>query len=335
MRLRGTVVRIALSALLAAGAVVALLANDQLELVALEAHLRELGLWGPAAFVASFALATVLFVPGSLFGLTGGILFGPLWGTVWNLAGGTLGATISFVVARYIAGSWVATKISGRLQVIVQRVEAEGWRFVALTRLIPVIPFNLLNYALGLTRIRLSQFFLATLVCMAPGAAAYAWLGHAGKAAMAGNSEALRYGLVGLGLFALVAFLPRLVRRMNETPGAWITVAGLKRRLASDAPTIIIDVREPEEFLGPLGRIPGTRNIPLSDVPARLNEISNANGAATILVCRTDKRSAKAAEVLRTGAIRNVCVLQGGMEEWSRSVAALDLNQGTDGRAGG
>jgi len=95
---------------------------------------------------------------------------------------------------------------------LIAGVEAEGWRFVALTRLVPLFPFNLLNYALGLTRIRFWHYVLATLICMAPGAAAYTWLGYAGREAATGSNSALNYGLSGLALLALVAFLPGLLR---------------------------------------------------------------------------------------------------------------------------
>ena len=74
-------------------------------------------------------------------------------------------------------------------------MEAEGWRFVAFVRLVPLFPFNLLNYALGLTRIPLVAYVLASLVCMAPGTLAYTWLGYAGREAIAGNDAAIRYGL--------------------------------------------------------------------------------------------------------------------------------------------
>ena len=114
-----------------------------------------IGLWAPLAHVVVFAVGTVLFVPGLLFGLAGGVLFGPVWGTVLNLTGATLGATAAFLVARYIAADWVEGKAGGRLERPHAGVEAEGWRFVAFVRLVPLFPFNLLNYALGLTRIPL------------------------------------------------------------------------------------------------------------------------------------------------------------------------------------
>lgn len=205
-----------LAALLAAGLGGAFLQRDQLDLPALEAAVGGLGPWGAAAFAALFAAGTVLFLQGSMFGLVGGALFGPLWGTVVNLAAGTLGAMLAFLVARHLAEDWVARRVGGRLRQVVDGVEAEGWRFVALVRLVPVVPFNLANYALGLTRIPLGQYVLTTTAAMLPGTAGYAWLGHAGRSALVGGEEAaLRYGLLGLAALAAIAFLPRLFRRVR------------------------------------------------------------------------------------------------------------------------
>lgn len=164
----------------------------------------------------------MLFFSGALLGLAGGALFGPIWGTVWNLLGATLGATIAFLLARGIAGRWVAQHLGGLLRRLVDGVGAEGWRFVALMRLVPLVPFNLLNYALGLTSISLPVYVLASLVCMLPGTIAYTWLGYAGRSAAAGDMSALRYGLVGLGVLAVIAFVPRLLRRLRVKEPAWI-----------------------------------------------------------------------------------------------------------------
>jgi uncharacterized membrane protein YdjX (TVP38/TMEM64 family) len=194
--------------------------RDSLDPALIESSIRDLGLWAPLAHVVLFALATVLFVPGAIFGLAGGAIFGPLWGMVLNLAGAILGASGSFLIARYLAADWVRRKAGGRLERLIAGVEAEGWRFVAFTRLVPLFPFNLLNYALGLTRIPLTHYVLASLVCMAPGTLAYTWLGHAGREALAGDATAIRYGLIALALLAAVAFLPRLVRRIRAArPG--------------------------------------------------------------------------------------------------------------------
>jgi uncharacterized membrane protein YdjX (TVP38/TMEM64 family) len=212
---RDRLLRLILASMVALGAAWVVLVRHQLDASEFVTIVDSLGSWAPMAFVAAFATGTVLLVPGSLFGLAGGVLFGPLWGTICNLLGGTVGAAMAFLIARYVAGDWISKKLGGRLKRVVESAEGEGWRFVALMRLIPVVPFNLLNYALGLTRIRFADFVIATLVCMVPGTAAYAWLGHAGRAAMAGDNDALRYGLIGLSVLAAIAFLPRFIRRLR------------------------------------------------------------------------------------------------------------------------
>jgi uncharacterized membrane protein YdjX (TVP38/TMEM64 family) len=219
--------------------------RDRLDPALVESSVRSLGLWAPMAHVVFFALGAILFVPGALFGLAGGALFGPVWGSILNLAGATIGATAAFVVARYVAAGWVRRKAGGRLERLVSGVEAEGWRFVAFTRLVPQFPFNLLNYALGLTRIPLIPYVLASLICMAPGALAFTWLGYAGREAIAGNDAAIRYGLIGFALLGAVAFLPRLVRRLRgQATARWIEIEELAAHLKNSDGIAVIDVRE-------------------------------------------------------------------------------------------
>ena len=183
----------------------------------LEAELRGMGRWAPPVFIALYAAATVLFVPGSVMTLAGGALFGPLWGTLCNIIGAVLGATLAFVAARYVAADFVARRAGGRLKALVEGVEAEGWRFVAFVRLVPLFPFNLLNYALGLTRIRIAEYVIASAVCMLPGGFAYTYLGYAGREAAAHGAGAIRNIALAAGLLAAVALLPRLVRRFRPT----------------------------------------------------------------------------------------------------------------------
>lgn len=316
---RRLVLRAGLLAVVGAAAAGAwLMLGTGFDAAVVEAAVGQLGGFAPLIFVGAFALATVLFLPGSIFGLAGGVLFGPLWGAVWNLAGATLGATAAFLLAKFVGSHWISARADGRLKDVLSGVEAEGWRFVALTRLAPIVPFNVLNFALGLTRIPLAHYVLASLVCMAPGAAAFAWLGHAGRSAMAGDAVAVRYGMLGLAMVALIAFLPGLIRRFRSRPAPWISAQDLKRRLNGNPRPIIVDVRGADEFPGPMGIIPGALNIPLADLAARSQELQNLAGRPVVLVCRTDKRSAKAAAVLRGRGVAGVVVLQGGMEAWGR-----------------
>lgn len=315
----GVVFRILIAAAIAGAAVLLAVYRDRFDPAVVEGAIVSLGPWAPIAHIALFTIATVLFVPGAILGLAGGALFGPLWGTIFNLIGAALGATASFLVARYVASGWVRRKAGPRLQRLIAGVEEEGWRFVAFTRLVPLFPFNLLNYALGLTRIPLLQYVLASLVCMLPGTLAFTWLAHAGREALAGHDTAIQYGLIALALLATIAFLPRLVRRMRrQQPFRWMNPPDLADAMQR-AGTVIIDVRGADEFVGPLGHIPGARNLPVDELPRQLAELAGLRDQPVILVCRTDKRSANAAALLHDAGFRKLCVLRGGMEQWNKS----------------
>jgi uncharacterized membrane protein YdjX (TVP38/TMEM64 family)/rhodanese-related sulfurtransferase len=329
MMLRSVLARLSLALAILVGALWLALNRAQLDPAAVESVLRSLGPWGVAAHVVLFALGTVLFVPGALFGLAGGALLGPFWGTVANLAGATLGATAAFLVARYAAADWARQKAGARLDRLIKGVEAEGWRFVAFTRLVPLIPFNLLNYALGLTRIHLGAYVLASLVCMAPGALAYAWLGYASREAAAGNAVAIRYGMLGLAALAAVAFLPRLLRRLRGREIVrWIDAGELAGRLDGESAMAVIDVRGPDEFAGPLGHIPGARSLPLNELAQRLAELGSLTENPIVLVCHTDRRSASAAALLGDAGFREVAVLRGGMVRWTEAGLPVSDRQG-------
>jgi uncharacterized membrane protein YdjX (TVP38/TMEM64 family) len=208
--------RIATLALLAAGIAIAVSYRGRLDAVALQDWVGAAGAAGPFMFVAAYAVATVLFVPGSILTLAGGALFGPVAGTLYSLTGATIGASAAFMLARCLAADWAARRIGGRLAQLVEGVEHEGWRFVAFVRLVPLFPFNALNYALGLTRIRLAHYVATSFLCMLPGAAAYTYLGYAGREALAGAEGLIQKGLLAIGLLALVVFLPRLVARIRR-----------------------------------------------------------------------------------------------------------------------
>jgi len=308
--------RLVLALLLVTAAALAVVYRDQINPATLDAWLGSLGPWAPVGYIVIYALATVALVPGAIFGLAGGVLFGAIWGSLWNLLGATLGATLAFLVARYIAADWVARKAGGLLKRLVEGVDAEGWRFVALVRLVPLFPFNLSNYALGLTRIPLQHYVIATLVFIVPGVVAYTWLGHAGRGALSGEAGAVRYGLFALALLAAIALLPRLVGRMRGS-FTWIEPKELKHRLDGGEGVTVIDVRGPDEFTGPFGHIAAARNIPIAELDSRLAELAGLERTPLVLVCRTDKRSATAARTLRVAGFAQVSVLRRGMEQWN------------------
>lgn len=300
--------------------------RERFDAAALESWVRGLGAVAPLVFIAIYALGAVLFAPGSVLTLAGGALFGPVWGTLYNLVGATIGATLAFLVARYLAQDWVSRKAGGKLKQLLDGVDAEGWKFVAFTRLVPVFPFNLLNYALGLTRIRLAHYVAATFVFMLPGAIAYTYLGYAGREAAAGAEGVIQKGLLALALLALVAFLPRLIKRLRAGGGGdvpTITSAELKTKLAQGEDIQVLDVRAAQDTSGPLGSIPGALNIPLDDLPKRLAELEARRARPLAVVCRTNRMSGKAVQMLRDRGFTQAVLVSDGMVGWSGGNASI------------
>lgn len=309
-----TALQLAAGATLIAAIATAVVFREQLDLALVDRWTASAGPARPLLFVLIYAAAAVLFLPGSLLTLAGGALFGPAWGTLWNLCGATLGATIAFLLARHLGADWVRKRLGGRLERLFTGVEKEGWRFVAFTRLVPLFPFNLLNYALGVTRIGLVPYVVATFVGMFPAAVAYTYLGHAGRAALAGDEGLIRTGLAALALLAMVAFLPRLVGRLRTGP--WIGVDELRQWLQGKTPPLLLDVRTAQEFNGEQGHLQGATNLPVEELRDRLDELQPYLESPIAIVCRTDRRSAQAAQILAAAGFGQAQVVRGGMTAW-------------------
>lgn len=182
-----------------------------------------LGFWGPAVFIAGYSVAVVAFVPASLLTLAAGAIFGLGAGTVYVFAAATVGSCLAFLVSRYLARGWVERRVEGnpRFEAIDRAVGEQGRKIVFLLRLSPVFPFNLLNYALGLTRVRFADYAIAS-VGMLPGTLLYVYSGKvAGDVAAVAGGAKLERGtwdnvLLAVGLVATVvvtAFVTRIARR--------------------------------------------------------------------------------------------------------------------------
>ena len=301
---------------IAAGIVAAIVYRDHFDAATLELWIMDAGIAGPIVFMLVYALGTVLFLPGSILTLTGGALFGPILGTLYNLTGATIGATLAFLVARTLASHWVQQKTGGKLKQLKEGVEGEGWRFVAFVRLVPLFPFSLLNYALGLTRIKLIHYVIASYVCMLPGAIAYTYLGYASREAITGSEGTIQKALLALALLAVIAFLPRLIGRIRRGPS--LSIDSLKQKLYQDRDLLLLDVRTAEEFTGDQGHIANATNIPVEVLAARINEITHYTERPVAIICRTDKRSIKAAQLLIRKGFCDAHIVNGGMKEWNR-----------------
>jgi uncharacterized membrane protein YdjX (TVP38/TMEM64 family) len=219
---RDTMARIAIGVVVLV-AVIVLGKHFSAQLPQLTATVDALGAWGPIAFIAAYALACVAFVPASLLTLAAGALFGVVKGTIFVLLGATLGATGAFLIARYVARDWVAQRIArdARFTAIDAAIAAQGRQVVFLLRLSPVVPFNVLNYALGLTQVRVLDYVVAS-AGMIPGTLLYVYSGHLARVVAGASSGtapprgAAFYTVLGLGLAATLAvtiLVTRLARR--------------------------------------------------------------------------------------------------------------------------
>jgi uncharacterized membrane protein YdjX (TVP38/TMEM64 family) len=178
------------------------------------AWVQGLGPIAPLAFILIYNIATVLLIPGSVLTLGGGVLFGLVWGSIYVLIAATLGATIAFLIGRYFTQSWVKQQLNKypKFAAVEAAVAKEGFKIVFLTRLSPLFPFNLLNYAFGITQVSLKDYVLGS-IGMIPGTILYVYLGSlagnlatlgAGSSSLDPQTEKLQWALKITGLIATV-----------------------------------------------------------------------------------------------------------------------------------
>ncbi len=182
-----------------------------------------LGFWGPVAFIVGYAVATVAFVPGSILTLTAGAIFGVPKGTVFVFIAAVLGSAAAFLVARYLARGVIEQRIAGnkKFAAIDRAIAGQGFKIVLMLRLSPAFPFTLLNYGLGLTRVRFVDY-LAASIGMLPGTLLYVYYGGlVGEVAQLAGGASIEkgagyYTVLGLGLVATIVvttLVTRVARR--------------------------------------------------------------------------------------------------------------------------
>ena len=187
------------------------------------AWVETLGVWGPIVFIAGYAIAAVAFIPGSVLTLAAGAIFGLLNGILYVFIAATLGSCLAFLVSRHLARKAIERKLADnpRFAAIDRAVSAQGRKIVFLLRLSPVFPFNLLNYALGLTNVRFVDYALAAFG-MLPGTVLYVYYGKlAGDvAALAGGAAPERgvadYVVLLLGLVATIVVTTIVTRTARK-----------------------------------------------------------------------------------------------------------------------
>lgn len=188
-------------------------------------HLGPLGFF---VFIGIYAVATVIFVPGSLLTIAAGLVFGLGLGTLVAWLGAVIGSTFAFLIARYLARSKIEekTKNNAKFKAIDGAIGKQGWKIIGLLRLSPLIPFNASNYFYGVTAIGFWPYVLASAAGMLPGTLLYVYLGAAGQAGLGGGAQQhspLEYTFFGLGFLATIVvtiIVTRIAKKALKETGA-------------------------------------------------------------------------------------------------------------------
>ena len=169
----------------------------------------------PLIYIGLYLVSTVFFIPGSPVTILAGFVFGPLWGIFYASVASIISVSVAFLIARYVARDLVEGWVKGNTQFrkIDEQVEEQGWRIVMFTRLVPIFPFNLQNYAYGLTSIRFPTYVLVSAIFMLPGTAVFVQLGGAFVSGEGNIWKTLLYlGIAGV-LMLLLSLIPRLLQK--------------------------------------------------------------------------------------------------------------------------
>lgn len=184
----------------------------------LRTWIQSQGALAPFIFSLIYIIAVVFALPGSILTISGGVLFGTGWGTLINILSATVGATLAFWVGRYLGRGFVERRLKGKVQKLDEKIHHNGFYAVLYLRLVPLVPFNALNFSLGLTKVKLKDYVLGSLIGMAPGAFVYTSLGGASHYIDLSDPKAwLDYRVWGPFVLVLaLSLLPKLISQFKK-----------------------------------------------------------------------------------------------------------------------
>jgi uncharacterized membrane protein YdjX (TVP38/TMEM64 family) len=181
----------------------------------LSEYIHSFGFFAPIIFITIYVIATVLFLPGLPLTLLAGIVFGPVYGSVWVSIASTIGATLAFAIGRYTGRDWVVKRFSKNdlFKRLDRGVREQGWKMVAITRLVPLFPYNAQNYVYGLTDVPIGIYVLVSWLCMLPATIAYVFLSGA---IIAGEGNVVKtIGYIGIAV-ALILVLSIIGKYLSK-----------------------------------------------------------------------------------------------------------------------
>ena len=184
--------------------------------VQLQASLNRAGIWAPITYIALYTVATILVLPSTPLNLTGGAIFGPWLGTLWTSMAAVIAAVVAFAFTRTVGREAIARRLAGRWQSMDAEMRQGGLFYMFAIRLLPIIPYGLVNFAAGLTSIRFRDYLLGTILGTVPGILPFVLLGSSGlQAVRTGNVLPL---MGALGLTALLVGGATWYRRRRQSP---------------------------------------------------------------------------------------------------------------------
>ncbi len=179
----------------------------------LQLWLQKMGIWAPILYILIYSIATICILPSTPLNLSGGAIFGSVWGTVWTSIAAILAAVLSFIFSRTIGRDLVRQKLAGKWEKIDREMHQGGFFYMFAIRLLPLIPYGIVNFAAGLTAIKFRDYFFGTLLGTVPGILPFVMMGAGLTALKQGNVLPLIVALALTGMLVGTATWYR--RRTN------------------------------------------------------------------------------------------------------------------------
>ncbi|MGK7893400.1 MAG: TVP38/TMEM64 family protein [Xenococcus sp. (in: cyanobacteria)] len=149
-----------------------------------QSWLEQAGIWAPIIYIVIYTIATILVLPSTALNLAGGAIFGPWIGTLWTSVAAIIAAIIAFYYSRTIGREWISQKLAGRWQAMDAEMRHGGLFYMFAIRLLPIIPYGLVNFAAGLTSVSFKDYLLGTTLGTVPGVLPFVMLGSSGLTAL-------------------------------------------------------------------------------------------------------------------------------------------------------
>lgn len=213
MNLKNSIFLLTIICILATGLGIFLLGGIDRE--QLQTWLQQMGIWAPIIYILLYTVGTILILPSTPLNLTGGAIFDIWWGTLWTTVAAIIAAITAFAFTRTVGRELIAKKLAGRWEAIDVEMRKGGLFYMFAIRLLPIIPYGLVNFAAGLTSIRFRDYLIGTILGTVPGVLPFVMMGSGLQALSEGNILPLMFAFTLTGMLVAGA---TWYRRRRQNP---------------------------------------------------------------------------------------------------------------------